>query len=256
MFTLEFETLLVEQKEDVLYVELNRPRKANAVNLKMMEELITITDWLNEKKEVEFVVFSNKGTVFSAGYDLFELNNFIEEGSSKTDLMQKLGHELMRKLEQLDQITVAAMHGSAYGGGFAIAMTTDYRIMTEQSVVSLPETNVGMFLTWGCTPRLVKEVGANKAKEMIMLCADYSASDCNQLGIINKVTTPEYLNNEVDAYIAKIRQRGSLSIKLTKKLILAAKAVNIGDILINEPTLVDYITATGETKRKINKFVR
>lgn len=253
---LVFETLLVEQKEDVLYVYLNRPDRANAVNLKMMKELISLADQLNEKSDVRFVVFSNKGAIFSAGYDLYELNSFIEGDSQKPNLMQKLGHELMRKLEQLDQITIAAMRGSAYGGGFAIAMTTDYRIMTEKSVLNLPETNVGLFLTWGCTPRLVKEVGATRAKEMIMLCEDYPANICHQLGIVNKVTTLELLDVEVGMYIRKIRKKGPLSIKLTKKLILAANAVNVGDVLVNEPELVDRVIASGETKRKIKSFVR
>lgn len=252
----ELETLEVEKDEDILYVFLNRRHKANAINIKMIKELISLADWLNENPEVRFVVFSNKGSIFSSGYDLYELCSFLEKDQMMSNVMQKLGHELMRKLEQLDQITIAAMRGSAYGGGFAIAMTTDYRIMIENSIINLPETNLGMFLTWGCTPRLVKEIGANKAKEMIMLCEDYSASECYRLGIINKVTTPESLDKEVVKYIDRIRKSGLLSIKLTKKLISAANAVNIGDILINEPELVDRVTSSGETKSKVIKFIR
>lgn len=253
-----FKTITLKQNHDVLKVTFNRVSKANAVNLEMIKELIQLADFLREESTIKFVVFTNSGKVFSAGADLVELNNVLENdvsSSENTRKMQLLGQEMMRKLENIEQITISAICGSAYGAGVAIAMTTDFRLMVDSAVLNLPETNVGVFLTWGCTPRLVKTIGAVKAKELIMLCEDISAEECLKIGLINQFVSRENMDEEVNRIIQKIRNKGSLSIRLTKKLVNAAIAVNFGDIFINETELVERVFVSGEPKEKIQEFL-
>lgn len=252
-----YETFELEQTEDVLTVLLNREKNLNAMNVKMIKELIHLCDWLREERTIHYVVFTNKGRIFSAGADVFEMVGNIEDEDYMNEeirRMQIVGQEMIRKLESLEQITIAAIRGSAYGGAVAIALTTDFRLLTENSVFNLPETNIGLFLTWGCTPRLVKTVGALKAKEMIMLCEDVSAEECVQLGLINKIVTNDTMKQEVEAIIAKVRTKGSHSIRMTKKMINASMATNFGEIVMTENELVEKVVLSGETKRKVQEF--
>ncbi|REB08763.1 enoyl-CoA hydratase/isomerase family protein [Sporosarcina sp. BI001-red] len=252
-----YETMELEQVEDVLTVTLNRKNNLNAMNLTMIKELIQLCDWLREERSVQYVVFTNQGRIFSAGADVFEMFEGMDDEDFKNEelrRMQLVGQEMIRKLESLEQITVAAINGSAYGGAVAIALTADFRLLTENSVLNLPETNIGLFLTWGCTPRLVKTVGALKAKEMIMLCEDISAEESVQWGLVNKVVAKEQLKQEVDSIIAKLRTKGSHSIRLTKKMINASAAPNFGEIVMTENELVEKVIVAGETKRKLEEF--
>ncbi|MFC4023645.1 enoyl-CoA hydratase/isomerase family protein [Oceanobacillus longus] len=254
----KYETLKLEKENDVLTVTLNREKNANAVNTKMIRELIKVADWLREAPEIKFVVFTNQGKIFSAGADLYELYDGlsgVEQTSDQLRSMQILGQEMMRKLESIEQITISALRGSAYGAGVAILMTTDFRIMEESAILNLPETNVGIFLTWGCTPRLVKAVGAVRAKELIMLCEDVTAEESYSMGFINRVAAAENIDDEIQQYVEKIRSKGNQSIRMTKKLIQATTAVNFGDIMIGETELVEKVLVSGETKNKMKDFV-
>lgn len=255
----DYQTLDLKQVNDVLEVTINRKGGANAVNLAMIKELIHLADWLREADEIKYVIFTNSGRFFSVGADLVEVAQDFNQAEVQPEgvrRMQILGQEMMRKLETLEQITFAAIQGSAYGAGVAIAMTTDFRYMTESSVLNLPETNVGLFLTWGCTPRLVKSIGAVKAKELIMLCEDVPAEECLQLGLINKVVPQETMMKEVHQTIEKLRRKGPLSIRLTKKLVNASVAPNIGDIFINEMELVERVAVSGEPAARMNDFLK
>lgn len=254
-----YQTLDLKRENDVLEVILNHKNGANTVSITMLKELIQLADWLRDEKGINYVIFTNTGRFFSVGADLVELVNDFTQAEAQSEnirRMQIVGQEMMRKLESLEQITFAAIQGSAYGAGVAIAMTTDFRFMTESSVFNLPETNVGLFLTWGCTPRLVKSVGAVKAKELIMLCEDVSAEECLQLGLINKVVRKEEMKDVVFQTIEKLRRKGPLSIRLTKKLVNASVAPNFGDILINETELVERVAISGEPAAKMNEFLK
>ncbi|MEH7177513.1 enoyl-CoA hydratase/isomerase family protein [Neobacillus vireti] len=254
----DFQTLRLEKNNDVLTVWLNREERGNSINLVMLKELIELTEYLRVENEINYVIFTNEGRFFSTGYDLNELYDISvgeKEVSIQFKLMQLLGQEMLQKLENIEQITIAALRGSAYGGGVAIAMAADFRLISNDSLLNLPETNIGMFLSWGCTPRLVKAVGASKAKELIMLCEDVTAEEGFRLGLVNKVVSRDKMSEEVGIMVKKLRDKGQLSIKMTKKLVNASVAVNSGDLNITESELAEKMVLSGETKEKIMRFI-
>ena len=93
-----------------------------------------------------------QGDHFTAGIDLadFKAEEFTPEAARYGQLA---GHELMRSLESVEQITIAALKGAVIGAGMAVAMACDFRIMAEDSYYGVPETMIGVYFTWGCTPR-------------------------------------------------------------------------------------------------------
>jgi enoyl-CoA hydratase/carnithine racemase len=143
-------------------------------------------------------------------------------------------------------VTIAELDGGAYGGGMAIAMTTDFRVMAPDAVFSLPETRVGTFLTWGCTARLASAVGALRAKELIMLAEDLSAEECVASGLANAVVASGELANWTDDLIDRLRARGTAAVFLTKKLVNAATVPAGSNVQFVEPYLVTGIARSGE----------
>lgn len=257
--TPQFPTLLVEESGDTVRVRLNRPGKANAVNRQMLTDLIALCDWLEEREDVHFVVLTNEGKVFAAGQDLGELHaELSDEGARRRNArtLQHLAQEMMRRLENLEQITFVAMLGSAYGAGMAIALTGDFRVMAEQAVGNLPETRLGMFLTYGSMPRLVRMVGLARAKEFVMFAEDATAEELRELGVVQHVRPAEEVLPFVEERIARLREMDYRSLRLTKRVAHAAAPVNLGDVLLTEPDLVEGALADGDLLPRLEGFLR
>ncbi|MBW2349495.1 MAG: enoyl-CoA hydratase/isomerase family protein [Deltaproteobacteria bacterium] len=248
-----FETIRVEQVGEVLTVSLNRP-KLNLFNDRMMEELIQVWHGLRRNETARFVVLTAVGEHFSGGVDLKEVfeRRFTPESARRQQLA---GHELMRSLESVEQVTVAALRGAVVGAGMAVAQACDFRIMTENSYYLVPETQIGTYYTWGCTPRLVRMVGASRAMEIVMTCDPVPAEDAFRLNLANRVVPDDALEETTREFVEKIAARSPTCIRLTKKIALGASMEGFGNMLAVEPELMQGVVYTGESEERIRAFL-
>jgi enoyl-CoA hydratase/carnithine racemase len=248
-----FETLLFEQTGEIVTVTLNRP-KLNLFNQKMVEELIQVWHSLRNNPTARFVILTARGNHFSAGADLKEIGQgeLSAEGARR---MQLAGHEMMRSQESVEQVTVAALQGIVCGAGMAVAQACDFRIMAEDSYYVVPETNIGTYYTWGCTPRLVRMVGASKAMEIIMTCDPIPAQEAFRLNLANKVVPNNIVLESTQEFIAKIASKSPTCIRLTKKIALGASMEGFGNMFICEPELMQEVVYTGETQEGVEAFI-
>ena len=249
----EYETLLVEQSGEIMTVTLNRP-KLNLFNGQMLDDLIDVWHSLRTNREARFVILTAQGEHFSGGADLSAISEqkFTPEDGR---YQQLAGHELMRSLESLEQVTICAMRGVVCGAGMAVAQASDFRIMTEDAYYVVPETNVGTYYTWGCTPRLVRLVGASKAMEIVMTCEPIPAQEAYRLNLANKVVPNDSLMEATHEFIAKIASRSPTCIRITKKIALGASMEGFGNMFICEPELMQGVIYTGETNEGMSAFL-
>jgi enoyl-CoA hydratase len=250
----KYETIHVEQTGEVLTVSLNRP-KLNLFNGQMMEELIQVWHSLRIEPSIRFVILTSRGDHFSAGADLKEIGS-KDLKPEEARIQQLAGHELMRSLESVEQVTIAAMRGAVIGAGMAVAQACDFRIMSENSYYSVPETMIGTYYTWGCTPRLVRLVGASKAMEIIMTCEPIPAQEAYRLNLANKVVPDAALMEATHEFVAKIAAKSPTCIRITKKIALGASMEGFGNMLIVEPELMQSVVYTGETQEGIESFLQ
>jgi len=252
-----YETLLVEKSEAVATVTLNRPAKRNAISGQMLADFLQLFAELRTDLDTRFVIFTGGGTAFSAGADLTQ--TMAGESTAPPQDMMRLqqlsGHDFIRNLENLEQITIAAVNGYCLGAGLVLAMGCDFRIASENARFGVPETNIGMFFTWGSTPRLTSLIGPAKAKEMIMTCDQIDAQEALRIGLANRVIPPEQLMDAVHEFIDKIASKGPLATRMTKKLVNAATAANFGDVYICEPELVERLALSPEPMEGISAFI-
>lgn len=255
---MNYETLLVEKSEAIATVTLNRPQKLNAMSAQMLLEFGQLFNELRQDLATRFVIFTGAGRAFSAGADLTDRAVAMEGDIPPHDmgrLGQLGGHDFIRSLENLEQITIAAVNGFALGAGLVIAMGCDFRIASESASFGVPEANVGLFFTWGCTPRLTSLIGPAKAKELIMTCDRIDAEEALRIGLVNKVVPPDQLMEAARELVDKIAARGPLAIRITKKLVNAAAAPNFGDLYICEPELVERLFLSPEPTEGITAFL-
>ncbi len=238
-----YETLLIEEKKPVLKITFNRPDKANAMNSKMNEELNDILTKLRDMTDYKYVIFTGSGRFFSAGADMHEVMTNMEHNtrtptSIRTDQLNR--QEFVRKLENLDQITIAAINGPMYGAGFAVGMVCDFRIMADNATACLPEAERGFFFSAGGTPSLVHLIGPAKTKELIMLNKVIDAEEALRIGLVTEVSPENELSNAVDELINTLNKSPFTPLRLTKKIVNAATPI-LGNTLIYEPELQAHL---------------
>lgn len=161
--------------------------------------------------------------------------------------------EALTRFAALEQITFAALRGSAYGAGVAIAMACDFRIMSDQAVLNLPETRLGMFLTYGATPILVAAMGQANAKEMILFAEHWDAQRCLATGAVQRVVAREQVRPTIDRMVATLRTRSWPAVRLSKQVVDGAHA---GDITATEVELAAEALAGGEVAQHVNAFLQ
>ena len=185
-----YRTLKVEIKGAVATVTLNRPASRNAMSAQLMREMIACAARLAARRELRVAIVRGAGVCFSAGADLKDRARWgegrrsLEEGRE----IASLGFRMARAWEELPHMTIAAIEGYAIGGGLALAVALDWRVIARDAFVSFPEIALGIPLTWGTLPRLVNLVGPARAKRLAILCERFRAPEARAMGVVDYVS--------------------------------------------------------------------
>ena len=232
-----FETFLYEKEGPVAKITFNRPEKLNPVNETVFVEFEEILRDLQGDFEVRVVVLTGSGRSFSVGADLDNLSKGTDPGyyGALTDRQRKYmarqGSIVCRALEELDQITIAAINGFAVGGGIAFAICCDFRIAAQSATFWIPEVDFGVPLVWSSIPRMITQLGPLKAKELIMTCDRFSAQEAFEAGMLNRVVPDGELDQAVDELAGKLLSKPPMALSRTKasiNAVLQSYGSNVG----------------------------
>lgn len=182
------ELVRLEWEPPAAVVTLCRPEAANALSEALLDELISVGDSIGQRREVRAVVLTALGErAFCAGADLKERLQFAE-----TDVRRVLGkyRSGLTWLSRCPVPVVAAMNGSAFGGGLELALMCDLRVCVAHARFALPETTLGIIPGAGGTQRLSRLIGEARAREMILLGTPISAEQALSYGLVNRITEP------------------------------------------------------------------
>ena len=255
---MKYDTLIIEKVGSVMTVILNRPKMLNAFNEAIMVELRDLFGHLRADLKTRFVIFTGAGRAFSAGVeftrDAIE-NRYNNPELSNERLWQLFGHDFMHTMENLEQITVAAINGPAMGAGLCLAMNCDIRVASKTALLGVPEANLGVFYTWGATPRLTALIGPAKAKEMILTCDSISADEAWRIGLVNTVVPPDQLMTYCTNLVNKISTKGPISVRIAKKQVNSASIAKMADLYPCEPELVERVILSDEAKEGVSAFI-
>ncbi len=189
---MEYENLIVENiEEHIALVTLNRPKSLNALNNPLMTDIERVTEEFHNDLETRVVIFTGAGKIFCAGADL--KNNRPPPTLLGKQRFFEIGPRMIRKLYEMEQITIAAINGGAYGGGACIASALDFRIGDENCYAGFPESRIGMNLSWRALPLAVHLIGPTYAKEMVILGKNIEAQTLLKWGFFSEVVPKERL---------------------------------------------------------------
>jgi enoyl-CoA hydratase len=152
-----------------------------------MRELTKTAHDLGERSDVDAVILTGDEVCFSAGADLGDARIWADASRPLVERREVAaqGYRLCKAWEELPQVSIAAIEGYAVGGGLALALACDWRVMADDAFVSLPEIALGIPLTWGTIPRLVTLIGPARAKRLTILCERFGATEALAMGLVD-----------------------------------------------------------------------
>ena len=183
----ETEFVRVDLDAGIAVINLTRP-PMNALNLQMQREIAAAASLVSGHKDVEAVVLYGGPKVFAAGADVKEMANLTYAE------MASAAHQLQGAFDavaKISQPSIAAITGFALGGGLELSMCADFRIAGDNAKLGQPEILLGIIPGAGGTQRLPRLVGPSKAKELILGGRMISASDAQEIGLVNAVCAPD-----------------------------------------------------------------
>jgi enoyl-CoA hydratase/carnithine racemase len=227
------ETLLVERDgglRGLVTVTLNRPEKLNPINGRMHHEVIELCRSLEDDAEARVVIFTGAGRAFSAGADLGssaggQTRQAAALGPSPGPLARRhiatLGNRSSAAIEGLPQVTIAAVNGLAVGGAVVWLSCMDIRLAAESAWFSIPEVDLDIPLTWNALPRLVRELGPARTKELVMACDRFTAAEALRWGFVNHVVPDAELIPKARELAARLLAKDAMAVAQTKSTVNA-----------------------------------
>lgn len=216
-----YQNLLVEKRNRILYITINREDKLNALNVETLNELnLAFTDALNDELVRGIIITGSGKKAFIAGADIKEFSSYSEEEGRQ--LAEEGQNKVFDVIQNSNKAVIAAINGYALGGGLELALACHIRIASTNAYVGLPEVTLGLIPGYGGTQRLAQLVGKGKALEMILTGDMINSSDALNSGLVNHVVEPDQLIEKADDIMLRIISRSPLAVAA------AIKSVNAG----------------------------
>jgi enoyl-CoA hydratase len=250
---METQNVLLEIKNGIGYVKINRPDKLNSLNTQTIDELYEIFNKISHDDRVKAVVLTGIGEkAFIAGADISELNRLdIHSGKS---FAQK-GHKTLKLIENLEKPIIAAVNGFALGGGCEVALACHMRFASENAKFGQPEVNLGIIPGFGGTQRLPRLVGTGKAMELILSGNIIDAKEALRIGLVNRIYPQEDLLTAAEKMLRKIMTKGPIAVSMCIRAINKIAQLNLEQGLNYEIELFSECCATQQFKEGTSAFL-
>jgi len=210
----EFVKLEINRETRVTRLILNRPYRANALNMDFIADINKALTELENDPDVHCVVITGAGANFCGGADV---SSFAAGRIDSVMKFTEAGQDLYTRLETYAKPVIAAINGPAMGGGFELVLSCDIRIMSTKAQLRLPELNLGLTPGLGGTQRLVRLLGIARAKELVLLADPVPADKALAWGIVNFIAEPDKFNAVVDDIARRLANGAPLAQKLAKE---------------------------------------
>lgn len=247
---MSYENILVEKRDAVGLITLNRPQALNALCAALIDELAEALDDLEADEAVGAIVVTGSEKAFAAGADIKEMLDKTYMDVYKGDFITK-GWE---RLSKTRKPTIAAVAGYALGGGCEIAMMCDIIIAAESAKFGQPEITIGTIPGSGGTQRLTRFVGKAKAMDLCLTGRMMDAEEAERAGLVARVVPPEKLLEEALAVAGHIASLSRPVVMMAKEAVNRAYETTLAEGILFERRLFHSTFATDDRKEGMTAF--
>jgi enoyl-CoA hydratase/carnithine racemase len=203
----------------IAVVRFDRGDAINALSPEAMRQLTAVARSFEDDGDTSVVVLTGNAKAFSAGFDLRD-----PEGRSRKDMdlgtlrrHVRVGPRLTRAWQEMEQITIGAIEGFAIGGGVALAVALDFRVMASNAHLRVPEIALGMSMSWQSIPRMLHLMGPARTKQAVIVADErITAEQAREWGLVEEVAAPGKAFDVAMALAEKVARQPPIAVSMTK----------------------------------------
>ncbi len=252
---MSYSTLLFEIDDGVGVIRLNRPEDGNAITLEMAREMLDVAIRCDEDPKVRAVVLTGNGKMFCAGGDLKDIAAKGEGVSRYLKEITQAFHGAISRFNWMDAPVVGAINGTAAGGGFSLALTTDIAIAAESAKFTMAYTRAGLAPDGSSSFFLARMVGMRRAKELALLNSVLSARQAMEWGLVNQVVPDDQVLPEAMKMAHHLANGPTLSFGETKRLILSGATENLESQMERESRAISAMAGSPDGREGVAAFI-
>jgi len=249
---MNFETILVENRDSIALVTLNRPDKLNAMSMMLKAEVIRALQELDKDENTRAIVITGAGPkAFTAGADIYEFHD-------RTPIEQWRMYEHGTLYDAVDRVSkpiLAMINGYCFGGGLELAMACDLRIASDRATLGQTEINIGIIPGGGGSQRLPRLVGLGNALRLTLTGDRIDAAEAVRIGLVDEVVPHARLEQRTFEIATKIVRHSPLAVRLAKAAVRASARLPLDQGLRYEQGLFALVMASADKEEGVKAFL-
>ena len=239
-----YSNIILEKKNAIAYVTINRPKVLNALSLATMEELGAAFLDIRSDTSIRVAILTGAGEkAFVAGADISELAK--QDAVSGKEYAHR-GQAVLDLIENLGKPVIACINGFALGGGCELALACTMRLASENAKLGQPEVKLGILPGYGGSQRLPRLVGKGLAMQIVLAGEMITAQEAHRIGLVNEVTAAAELIPRAEAIAAKIIANAPLAVQYAMEAVNKGMEMTLAEGLFLEATLFGVCCATSD----------
>ncbi|MBX3396090.1 MAG: enoyl-CoA hydratase/isomerase family protein [Phycisphaerae bacterium] len=243
--------LILRQVEgSVAVLRLNRPDVLNALNIPLMDQLISILESIDADPAIRCIVLTGNERAFAAGADIKEMAD-----ASVVDMYERNNLARWERIKKVRKPIIAAVNGFCLGGGCELAMHCDMIIAGENAQFGQPEINIGVIPGAGGTQRLTREAGKFRAMELILTGRFFGAKEAASIGLATRVVADALVVEESMKLAREIAAKSPMAVRFAKEAVLKAFEGTLSDGLDYERKMFYMLFGTEDQKEGMKAFM-
>ena len=246
-------TVLLEVKDGIGYITINRPAALNALSSEVLTDLNLVLDEVEKHEDIRVVIVSGQGDkAFVAGADIKEMDQMSPIQAFE---YMTYANDTFTRLSDLTQPTIAVLNGYALGGGLELALSTDIRIGFEKTMVGFPEVGLGIIPGFAGTQRMSRLIGNSKTTELIYTARIVKGNEAYDLGILNKLVPAEELLSSAEELAKSIMKNAPLAVEKAKHVIQVGSELPLKNAIRLETEAEALLFSTEDKVEGMRAFV-
>jgi enoyl-CoA hydratase len=251
--TKELETVKYTKADAIATIMLNRPHRLNAVSEQLYDELISALDKAEADSEVRVVILTGAGRAFCVGADLKEHGKGERTSFERRNYLIK-ANNVCTRIRTLNKPVIAAVNGFALGAGAEMAVSSDFILIKESSLIGFPEVSIGTFVGGGVTLILPQLVGLGMARELIFGGEKINGTKAHEINLATRVFPDDTFNDEVTSFAMKISKKAPISMEFAKRLLNDSISIGYNSTLATELEALNAVMMTEDWVEGVEAF--
>ena len=247
-----YKNIILEKKEGIGTIKINRPKVLNALNKETIQEISKAVDELDQDEKIKVAILTGEGKAFIAGADISQMKDMTTLEAKE---FAELGHNTLLKIENSRLPFIAAINGYALGGGCETLMACDICIASKSAKLGQPEINLGIHPGFGGTQRLPRLVGRIKAKELLLTGKNIDADEACRIGLINMVVEDDKLMETTEKLAGKIAGKSPIQTHFIKSLVNKGTDIDLHSACSLEISYFSSSFSTEDQKEGMSAFL-